>query len=122
MNTFDQFDMKIQMFIKAAIQSSKVVDYSKKAGVKTHNKAIDCYRKIAKDIDTNFPDRLSDFSMLLDHKETYVSLCCAICMVEFMHFSIEQKQRAIYTVQKYVDSTDDGVEKAGLTIWLKRLI
>ena len=120
MNSLCKFDMKIQMFMKATIQSSKAVDYSKKAEAKTHNKAIDCYRKIAKDIDTNYPDRLSDFSMLLDHKETYVSLCCAICMVELMHFSNEQKQHAIYTVQKHVDSTDEGVEKAGLTIWLKK--
>ena len=40
--------MDIQMFIEAAIQSSKDVDYSEKSEIRTHNQAIDCYRKIAK--------------------------------------------------------------------------
>lgn len=120
MNSLYKLDMDIQMFIEAAIQSSKDVDYSEKSEIRTHNQAIDCYRKIAKNIDANYPDRLSDFSMLLKHENVHVRLCCAICMIELMNFSIEQKKRAIYTVQKYIDSTNDSIEKAGLNVWLKK--
>lgn len=120
MNSLCKFDKYIQMFTDAAIKSSKKIDYSKKSEIQTHNQAIKCYRKIAKIIDTNYPHRLSDFSMLLDHEDTHVSLCCAVCMIELMHFSIEQRERAFYIVQKYIDSTDDSIEKTGLNIWLKK--
>ena len=114
-----EFDLNIQRFIEAAIQSSQKVDYSKKAEVRTHNQAVNCYRKIAKSINDKYPSKLSDFSRLLNYESDYVRLCCAVCMIEFMNFSAAQKQNAFNTVQKYIDSIDDSIEKAGLSIWIR---
>lgn len=115
-----QFEKYVDQFKKAAIRAYEIVDYSNKISICKHNKQVDKHRKIAKKIQMNYPDRISDFSNLLNDDNWSIRICCAVCIVEIMNPSPIDKKKAIDAVIQYIEKTDDIVERHGFEIWLKQ--
>ena len=114
------YNQLIQMFIDVTKQT-KNVDYSDKASIREHNILVDKYRNIAQIINTNFPEHIKDFELLLNSDDERTRICCAVCIVELFSTTLSEKQRAIDTINQYIISAEDKVEKMGLNIWLKNI-
>lgn len=80
------------------------VDYADKASVRKYNRGMDICRKVMKQIDTDYPDKLDDFSGFLESPETEIRYMCAFCLAEIAHLSQEQEQRTLEKVAEYFDT------------------
>lgn len=116
----NQFEEYVNLFKRAVIQAHEFVDYSNNNSIRKHNKYVDKYRTIAKKISINYPDRISDFSILLNDDNLNIRICCAVCMVELLSPSSTERKKAIDTIIQFIEKTDDMVERQGFEIWLKQ--
>ena len=113
------YDELMKCFIDG-IEKTKDVDYSDKESVKRNNKGVDEYRKAAKQIGELYPERVEDFSVLLNVDDANIRVCCAICMIELMTCTYEQCNRAFSVVSDYYNVYADSTEKLMIGVWLQK--
>ena len=113
------YENLIQSFIDG-IEKTKNIDYSDKNSVKRNNRGVDEYRKAAKQIGELYPERIEDFSILLNSDDIKTRLCCAICMIELMICSNEQQSRALSVVHEFYNVYADSAEKMMIDVWLEK--
>ena len=113
------YDNLIQCFIDG-IEKTENVDYSDKNSVKRNNRGVDEYRKAAKQIGELYPERIEDFSILLNSDNIKIRVCCAICMIELMICTTEQQSRALSVVREFHNVYADSAEKMMLGVWLEK--
>ncbi len=79
------FDYYLREWRDAALQADDFkVDYGSPTSVRMHNRAVDKYRKIAKLIGKNYPDRIEEFATNLDDHNEEIRVTAAISLVELM--------------------------------------
>lgn len=93
-------------------------DYAQESSVRYNNRCADGYRKCASCIDKYCPQYIDDFSELLKSELPEIRLCCAVCLLELMHYNEKQEIAALSIIEEARQS-GDLVEKAGWEIWLK---
>lgn len=114
------YDEWLEQFVSGVIMTQNV-DYSSKKAIKKNNIGNAKYREAATQINQFFPDRIADFSALLNSDNDKVQLCCAVCMLELMQCSKEQSDLAHNAVLRHIEHTTDAAERTGLQIWLNNL-
>ena len=113
------YDELVKCFI-AGVEKTRNVDYSDKNSVKRNNKGVTEYRKAAKQIGELYPERVEDFSILLNMDDIKIRVCCAICMIELMSCSYEQCNRAFSVVYEYYNVHANSAEKMMIGMWLQK--
>ena len=94
-------------------------DYKSKISILKNNKGVDQYRNAAICIDKYYLDRIGEFAQLLDNNSSKVSLCCAVCLLEVMHYNNEQEKRALEIINNEIEN-GNSVEKLGWKYWLEK--
>ena len=108
----------INRFING-IEKTKNIDYADKNSVKRNNQGVDEYRKAAKQFSELYPEQIEDFAILLKSDDIKTRQCAAICMVELMNCSVEQRSRAFDVVKEYYKLHADSIERMMIKEWLK---
>ena len=77
---------RIKKFLDNVIEATKLIDYKNKGDLKKHNKAIENYRKIAKEIGKEqIPP---EFINLLYNEDLEICVATAVCIIELMPYGI----------------------------------
>ena len=98
-----------------AVQQRKLVDYADRNSVEKYNHCTDRYRKIARQIDDNYRDKIASFSEFLDADDTDVRVACAFCLLELTHYPIEVEARALEVIKLQAETAWDAI---GYSLWL----
>lgn len=106
----------------SGVEKTKNVDYSDRESIRRNNLGVDQYRKAAEQIGKLYPERIEDFSSLLDSCDPKEKVCCGICMIELMECSKEQNARAYVVLKNNYDFSMNGAEKMMFEVWLKKHI
>ncbi len=93
-------------------------NYKNKGSVKKNDKGVLKYRAAASEIAKNYPERSADFEELLRHTSSEVRLAVAICLVEILPHTEEQKNHAVSVVKKYKEELADEDKIGGVSMWL----
>lgn len=97
-------------------QITQSTDYAKTKSVKKHNRAMDACRKIASQIQSDFPNLKEEFSKLLNSDIPELSILVAHHMIEVMKYDDEHKAKALKII--YNKSKEDSVDGFGNKLWL----
>lgn len=95
-------------------------DYAETKSVKKHNRAMDACRKIASQIQSDFPELKEDFYSLLDSDIPELSILVAHHMIEVMKYDNNHKAKALRTI--YNKTKEDSVDGFGNKLWLKNYL
>jgi len=63
-----------------------------------------------KKIDKYYHERIDDFLALLDCDEWDVRVACAVCAIQDIFCTEEQRKSAIHLIRKYIEEAADPVE------------
>ncbi len=99
-----------------AVKKQHEVDYGDLQSVEKYNSYTDCYRRMAKLIDENYPEKLTAFSIFLESEDAYVRVAYAICLLELTHYSKELEAKALDVIEKHTETAWDAI---GYTLWLE---
>lgn len=99
-------------------QITHTTDYAETKSVKKHNRAMDACRKIASQIQSDFPELKEDFYNLLDSDAPELSLLVAHHMIEVMKYDDNHRAKALRII--YDKSKEDSVSGLGNKLWLKK--
>ena len=119
MKKVPSYDHLIKCFIEG-VEKTKNVDYLDKYSIKRNNEGVDEYRKAAIQISEFYPENVSQFSSLLNSDDVKIRVCCAICMIELMTCSNEQRLRAYSAVYEFYNEHADSAEKMMIDVWLEK--
>lgn len=111
------YDYLFDRFI-AGVEKTKNVNYLNKNSIKRNNKGVDEYRKAATQISELYPEHIGKFSSLLDSNDIKERVTCAICMIELMKCSYEQRRQAFSVITEYYNSSADEADKMMIDMWL----
>ena len=109
------FEYYLNEFLKG-ISWQEGVDYGNPLSVRKYNRGTDTYRKAAKNIYQNHPERIDDFAVLLDSDNNNIRLCCAVCLVEICHCSGPLYKKCISIVKEELN----GWQELGWKMWLNK--
>lgn len=101
-------------------QITQLTDYAETKSVKKHNRAMDACRKIASQIQSDFPELKEDFYNLLDSDIPELSILVAHHMIEVMKYDNDHKAKALRTI--YNKTKEDSVDGFGNKLWLKNYL
>jgi hypothetical protein len=116
MKTFEELVNDFVLYVK---KSHETEDYSNMKLVKEHNKFIDEYRKIAREINKNYNKKIGLFAELLN--EENVKTACAVCIIELFENNEKYIESAKNAIKEYVNTTDNIMDKIGFELYLKKL-
>ncbi len=102
------------------VQLTKYTDYTSKNAVRVRNQAVDQYRKAAYTINKEYPEKTCDFANLLDHDDSDIRICCAVCLVELMNTDLKIRERAIQLIKTEVQN-GNATPIVGWQMWLKQV-
>ena len=108
----------VREFIKG-VKMTVGTNYASRRSVNKNNKGVLAYRAAAEAIALYYPDRISDFELLLGHTNKDVRICVGICLVEIMKCSEEQKAHALKVVAACKETSGE-LDGQGLELWLNR--
>lgn len=112
------FEYYMDQFVRG-VQASENVQYDKTLSVCIHNKAIDQYRNAAKKINEFYPDKIDTFLTLLKDNNPHIRLCCAVCVVELMSTTENQKYIAVEQV-RYEMENGNAIPLLGWKFWMNQ--
>lgn len=95
---------------------AQTTDYQIKSSVAKHNRAMNKCRKIATEIQINYPELKESFADLLN-KEPEMSLLVAHHIIEVMQYPDNIKSKALSIIKE--KSKEDSTEGLGNKMWLK---
>ena len=94
-------------------------DYGNQSSVRKHNRLADKNRKIASLIDKKYPEMKGRFICLLSSEDEDVRLWVAHHALEVMHFSPEDRQKALQVIKDAADHSQNEVVQYGNKLWLE---
>lgn len=112
------YEFYLQMFIDNVLLTRNT-RYESRIAVHRHNKAVDKYRYAAKIINKYFPEKIESFCELLDSDNVEIRICCAVCIVELLSATSEQKQLAINQIKEEIEK-GNAFPISGWKMWLKQ--
>lgn len=99
-----------------AVQRQKNVDYGDSKSVREYNRCTDLYRKMARQIDEKYRDRLDSFAEFLNAEDVDTRVACAFCLLELTHYPMEIEERALEIIRERAENAWDGM---GYSFWLE---
>lgn len=115
MRSFDQ----LRAIFCENVKGAQRIDYGSRESVRKANRCVDRYRKAAKQIGEQYPDRIPEFELLLSNDDPEISLCAAICLVELMPHNTQHEEFAKRVITKYMEHCD-GAMRYGLGVWMEK--
>lgn len=101
------------------IRERRNVDYSSKISIAKYNALAKRSTKIAQAINKYHHDRIDFFLDLLNCDEWDVRVACAVCAIQDISCTEEQRESAIRLIKKYVEEAADPVEASAFMMNLK---
>lgn len=109
----------IEKYIKK-YQITQSTDYAETKSVKKHNSAMDACRKIASQIQSDFPELKEEFCNLLYSDIPGLPILVAHHMIEVMKYDDEHKAEALRTI--YNKTKEDSADGFGNKLWLDKYL
>lgn len=109
-----KFEILVDEFVWC-IRERRNVDYASRISVAKYNSLARRCTKIVKKIDKYYHDRIDDFLALLDCDEWDVRVACAVCVIQDISCTEEQRQLAIHLIRKYIEEAADPIEARAFT-------
>ena len=107
----------VQKYITLAIEVVSFDEYENKKAVTEYNRKTKQMRKIAIEIDQNFPNLKNEFYELLCHDNRYIRLWVAHHILEVMNYDNVTKTMALQEIH-YHAMTDKTANGLGNKLWL----
>ena len=108
----------VQEYLELANDVVLYDEYENKDAVKEYNRKAKQMRKIAIEIEQNFPDLKDDFYNLLCHENRKISLWVAHHILEVMNYDQISRKTALQEI-RYHAMTDKSVNGLGNEMWLE---
>lgn len=112
------FEYYIDQFIDG-VSATVDVDYLERKSIQRNNNGVDQYRKAARNIDKYYLEYIEEFSQLLYSPLPRVNICCAVCLLELMHYNNKQESEAMNVIRKEMENMSSA-EKLGWKDWIER--
>ena len=111
----DTYEKLIDTYLECA-KTHYHIDYADKISVKRGNKAVTTMIGIAKLINEKYPERIEDFSSLLNTTTNRIDIWAAHHILEHMNYSNSMEKRALAVIKKY--SKENTANGLGNRMWL----
>ena len=108
----------VQEYLELANDVVLYDEYENKDAVKEYNRKAKQMRKIAIEIEQNFPDLKDEFCKLLCHENRKISLWVAHHILEVMNYDQISRKTALQEI-RYHAMTDKSVNGLGNEMWLE---
>ena len=108
----------VQEYLSLATEVVSFEAYENKKAVNAYNRQATRMRKIAIEIEQNFPDLKGEFCKLLCHENRKIRLWVAHHILEVMNYDQISRKTALQEI-RYHAMTDKGVNGLGNKMWLK---
>ncbi|MEE0264138.1 MAG: hypothetical protein UD936_00775 [Acutalibacteraceae bacterium] len=108
----------VQEYLELANQVVLFNEYENMKAVKEHNRKMTRMRKIATEIETNYPTLKNEFCELLSHKSDSVRLLAAHHVLEVMNCDNCYRKSALQEITHHAN-IDKTVSDFGNRIWLE---
>ncbi|NIK80454.1 galactokinase [Paenibacillus castaneae] len=109
------FDNQIDTY-KECAKIHFEIDYSNKKSVKRANKAVVEMIRIAQRINIDFPQKMDEFSELLNEKKYRLDIWVAHHLLERMNYTKDMEEKAIAVIEEY--AKEDSADGLGNRMWL----
>ena len=114
------FDYYLSEWRDAAMKADDdKVDYESPASVREHNRATDRYRKIAKKLGEEHPDKIETFAENLNDENKAICLLAAVCLIELMPHTKAHLSKAKSIIAERM-SDPATITLAGWNWWLSQ--
>ena len=108
----------VQEYLSLATEVVSFEAYENKKAVNSYNRQATRMRKIAIEIEQNFPDLKDDFYKLLCHENRKISLWVAHHILEVMNYDQISRKTALQEI-RYHAMTDKSANGLGNEMWLE---
>ena len=108
----------VQEYLSLATEVVSFEAYENKNAVNTYNRKATRMRKIAIEIEQNFPDLKDEFCKLLCHENRKICLWVAHHVLEVMNCDKQHRKAALREI-RYKARTDKTANGFGEAVWLE---
>ena len=108
----------VQEYLELVNDAVLFNEYENKKAVKVYKRRVTQMRKIAIEIEQNFPELKEDFCKLLCHENRKIRLWAAHHILEVMNYDKTSRKTALQEIH-YHAMTDKSVNGLGNKIWLE---
>lgn len=112
-----QYEYYYERFLQGVLKT-RDVNFESKKDIRRNNRGVDQYRDAAMCISQYFPERVSDFALLLDNDQQDIRVACAVSILSFMKAERITSEKAVGIIR---DLATNGtpLERTAWTRWLK---
>ena len=108
----------VQEYLELVNDAVLFNEYENKKAVKVYNRRVTQMRKIAIEIEQNFPELKGEFCKLLCHENQEISLWVAHHILEVMNYDQISRKTALQEI-RYHAMTDKSANGLGNEMWLE---